>query len=62
MKAGYKIEQSIVKYPKFIIVSNYKGGQNLVAHYGYEDKKSYMQDKDENDIGFWRIKWKETIK
>lgn len=62
MKAGYKVFDYGYNNAVFIIVGNYSGSQNLVANFGYISEESFKKDINEFDIGFWRIKRKETIK
>ena len=61
MRAGYKVENKFEKGAAFIIVSNLHY-QNEVINYGCVNIKELKFLKDESDIGFWRIKRKETIK
>lgn len=62
MKEGYIIRHLVLENANFITVANYFGSQNLVATYSFSTKKEMKMQKDQNDIGFWRIKRKETIK
>ena len=62
MKAGYTVDNHIGVKPNFIIVANYSSSLNLLSNYGFSSKNETLTQKDENDIGFWRIKRKEIIK
>jgi len=61
MRAGYKVLDRFEKECEFILVANLHN-LNEVVNYGCEDLKELNYHKDDYDIGFWRIKRKETIK
>jgi hypothetical protein len=55
MKAGYTIEHEINENSRFFVCSNYNQW-NEVFYYGFTSEKIVKQEKDEYDIGFWKIK------
>ena len=62
MKAGYTVVNYGYHRAIFITVGNYPGSQNLIANYGYGSEERFKREINTFDIGFWRIKRKETIK
>ena len=62
MRAGYTVVNYGYDIAIFIVVGNYPGHQNLIANYGYGSEERFKIDINTFDIGFWRIKRKETIK
>ena len=61
MRTAYKTESVIAKKDNFILVSNY-ASINEVANFGFSTEKTVHRLKCSLTPGFWRIKWKETIK
>lgn len=61
MRAGYKIENVTAKRDNFILVSNF-ASINEVVNLGFSAEKTVRNLKSSLSLGFWRIKWKETIK
>jgi hypothetical protein len=55
MKAGYTIEHKINENSRFFVCSNYNQ-LNEVCYYGFTSEKIVKREKNENDIGFWKIK------
>jgi len=61
MKAGFIIKSLVNDWDLFIAVCNY-GATNKVSNYGFETEQEAKANRDESDVGLWRIKRKETIK
>ena len=61
MRAGYKTGNVIAERANFILVSNF-ASINEVANLGFSAEKTVRNLKSSLTLGFWRIKWKETIK
>ena len=61
MRAGYRVDNLICDWHKVVVVSNLPLA-NMVFNFSAENEKGAKEQKDEHDIGFWRIKRKETIK
>ena len=60
MRAGYEIQNSIIKKAIFIFVANYPG-TNTVVNLGIENIEALKSLKYSHDIGFWRIKPKKSV-
>ena len=61
MRAGYKTGNVIAERADFILVSNF-ASINEVVNLGFSTEKTVHRLKSSLTPGFWRIKWKETIK
>ena len=61
MRAGYKTGNVIAERADFILVSNF-ASINEVVNLGFSTEKTVHRLKSSLTLGFWRIKWKETIK
>ena len=61
MRAGYKTRNVIAESANFILVSNF-ASINEVTNLGFSTEKIVHHLKCSLTPGFWRIKWKETIK
>ena len=61
MRAGYKTRNVIAESANFILVSNF-ASFNEVTNLGFSTEKTVHNLKCSLTPGFWRIKWKETIK
>jgi len=57
MRAGFTVDNDIIKEDNFILVGNYTEA-NEVFNCGAITEKQMLRYKDEHDIGFWRIKRK----
>lgn len=53
-----KVENNIHLGAEFVIVSDYG---YKVCNWGMETHDEVIQNKDEYDVGFWRIKYKQSI-
>ena len=61
MRAGYKTRNVIAESANFILVSNFASIYE-VTNLGFSTEKTVHNLKCSLTPGFWRIKWKETIK
>lgn len=57
MRAGYKVVNRIKSTGKVVVVANLPLS-NVAQNFSEESEKKAKEQKDEYDIGFWRIKRK----